>query len=310
MTEIRPAEIRYIKLGPSGAWSGTCFARGELHFGYRTERHDFAAKGDWDGVVAHYVKEGRTPGKARDLAREFRAFYTLGGDCLWITFADRHLWWAFAEPGVTLLAPEESNGAGGMRRTMDGWRKVNIKGAPLRVDTLSSKLTQLAAYRQTICRVSASDYLLRRINAIEEPSVVEAGTARAGMITAAQAMIKQLHWADFETLVDLILARGGWQRVSVLGGKLPEVDMILEQPTTGERASVQVKSKATQTVLDEHIANFRRSITSDRTFFVCHSPEGALSAANQPGVHLWTDDVLAGVAVKSGLFDWLMERSA
>jgi hypothetical protein len=304
MTEISPAEIRYIKLGPGGAWSGTCFARGELHFGYRTERHDLAAKGDWDGVVAHYVKEGRTQGKARDLAREFRDFYTLGGDCLWITFADRHLWWAFAEPGVTLLAPEENPGAAGKRRTIDGWRKVNIKGEALRVDTLSS------AYRQTICRVSASDYLLRRINAIEEPSVVEAGAARAGMIAAAQTMIKQLHWADFETLVDLILARGGWQRVSVLGGTMPEVDMILEQPTTGERASVQVKSKATQSVLDEHFENFRRSTTSDRTFFVCHSPEGALSAANQPGVHLWTGDVLAGVAVKSGLFDWLMERSA
>ena len=31
-------------------------------------------------------------------------------------------------------------------------------------------------------------------------------------------MIAELHWADFEIMVDLIFARGGWQRTSVLGG--------------------------------------------------------------------------------------------
>ena len=90
---------------------------------------------------------------------------------------------------------------------------------------------------------------------------------------------------------------------------MPDVDLIVEQPTTREHASVQVKSAATQAVLDQHIEYIRRSDTHDRSFFICHTPDGALSAARESRVHVWAGDVLADVAVKSGLIDWLMERS-
>jgi len=58
-------------------------------------------------------------------------------------------------------------------------------------------------------------------------------------------------------LVDLIFARSGWQRVSRVGEDLADVDMILEQRATGERAFVQVKSKAGQAVLDDYVDRFR-----------------------------------------------------
>ena len=51
-----------------------------------------------------------------------------------------------------------------------------------------------------------------------------------------------LHQDDFETLVDLIFARGGWHRVSALGGNEADIDLAVEQSLTGERAFVQVKS--------------------------------------------------------------------
>ena len=218
MNPINPEEFRYIKLGRGGSWAQPAFERGELHFGYRTVSHDLCLRCDWDAVVRSLTKEGRSLGKARDAAREIRDFYTLGSDCLWITFADGHLWWAFAEPEVTWLGVEEDGQGARMRKTVDGWHKVNIQGEPLRIDDLSTRLTQVAAYRQTVCRVKASDYLLRRINAIEEPVVARAREARAAMIAVATEMISGLHWADFETLVDLIFARTGWQRVSRVGG--------------------------------------------------------------------------------------------
>ncbi|MCH7735758.1 MAG: restriction endonuclease [Chloroflexi bacterium] len=171
-------------------------------------------------------------------------------------------------------------------------------------------MTQVAAYRQTVCRVKASDYLLRRINGIEEPVVARAREARAAMIVIATEMISGLHWADFETLVDLIFARTGWQRISRVGGTQADTDMVVEQPTTGETAFVQVKSKAAQAVLDDYIGRFRRSETNDRMFFICHSPAGALSIDHTAGVHIWAGDRLADASVKAGLFDWLTERSA
>jgi hypothetical protein len=88
---------------------------------------------------------------------------------------------------------------------------------------------------------------------------------------------------------------------------MADIDLLIEQPALDETASVQVKPRASQAALDEHMAYSAESGQS-RTFFVCHSPDGALSAAEMPGVHLWTGDRLAEVAVKSGLFDWLMDR--
>ncbi len=130
------------------------------------------------------------------------------------------------------------------------------------------------------------------------------------MTTVATEMITGLHWADFETLVDLIFARAGWQRISRVGGSQADTDLVLEQPTTSETAFVQVKSKASQAVLDDYIGRFRRRGTYDRMFFVCHSPARTLSVNDMAGVHIWAGDRLADAAVKAGLFDWLTERSA
>ena len=94
------------------------------------------------------------------------------------------------------------------------------------------------------------------------------------------------------------------------GGTQKDVDLILEQPATGERAFVQVKSKAGQAVLDDYVDKFRRSGAYQRMFFVCHSPKGALATEDDASLHVWAGDHLADATVRAGLFDWLMERSA
>lgn len=306
-TPIAPAAVRYIKLGAGGSFARLSLDKGELPLGYHEVPHDLCAAGDWDGVLAHFTPIRKTVGKARDSMREVRDFYTLGSDCLWITFADGFLWWAFAEPEVNWLAPGNNLTASRTRRTIGGWRNTTIAGQLLRINDLTTRLTQVANYRGTICAVRASEYLLRKINAQDEPIIVGATAARAAMLSSAKDMIAQLHWADFEIMVDLIFARGGWQRTSVLGGTMADIDLLIEQPTLGETASVQVKSRASQAVLDEHITYFAAS-GLPRTFFVCHSPDGVLSAGAAAGVHLWTGDQLADIAVKSGLFEWLMDR--
>jgi hypothetical protein len=110
-------------------------------------------------------------------------------------------------------------------------------------------------------------------------------------------------------LVDLIFARGGWRRASRVGEGLTDVDIILEQPTTGERAFVQVKSQANRATLADYVERFRRSGAYDRMFFVCHSPKGPLAEDEIQQVHVWEGDRLAEVAIGAGLFDWLMERT-
>ncbi|WP_409566923.1 restriction endonuclease [Methylobacterium sp. J-048] len=128
------------------------------------------------------------------------------------------------------------------------------------------------------------------------------------MIQAAEALIAGLHWADFEVLADLLMARSGWQRVSALGGSQADVDLVVEQPATGERGFVQVKSRATQAVLDASIGAYRASGAYQRMFFVCHSPVGHLTADGLD-VHLLTGGELARRSVEAGLLDWLIERN-
>jgi hypothetical protein len=128
------------------------------------------------------------------------------------------------------------------------------------------------------------------------------------MITVAAEAIESLHWADFENLVDLIFARTGWQRLSRVGGLQRDLDLELEQPTTQERAFVQIKSQARQADLNSYLVRFRRG-SWDRMFFVCHSPRGSLRAGKR-NVHVWTGSDLAAAAVRAGLYDWVIRKAA
>ena len=309
MNPINPAQIRYIKLGRGGQWVRHSLERGEIHFGYRKAPHELCAQGEWESVLKRLAESRKNIGKARDALREVRDFYTLGADCLWITLAEGHLWWAFAYPEVTWLGEAEEGRGTRCRKTLDGWRKTDIKGEPLGIDRLSTRLTQVGAYRQTLCSVKASDYLIRRINAVEEPVLVQAREAKARMLAVASTMIAGLHWSDFETMVDLIFSRSGWQRVSRVGETQKDIDLALTQPTTGERAFVQVKSQAGQAVFDDYVTRFRSAGIYDRMFFVCHSPKGELIAGKDHRVHVWTGTELADAVLRAGLYDWMIERS-
>lgn len=307
LKKIAPKEVRYIKLGEGNRWASRSLENSEMHFGHRDTPHDICLARDWDKVVQ---LKGRNTnlGKARDKAREVIDFYSLGSDCLWITFVGGYLWWAFAEPEVIWLGPEENGQGARMRRVIGKWCNTNIKGEELRITDLSSRLTQTAAYQQTICKVRAADYLLRRINGIEEPALVRAREARSEMIASALDMIRNLHWADFETMVDLIFTRSGWQRVSKVGGTQKDVDLVLKQQATGELAFIQVKSKANQAVLNDCIGRYRSNGIYDRMFFVCHSPSKKLIINDDKSIHLWTGAPLAEIAIKAGLYDWLIEK--
>jgi hypothetical protein len=161
----------------------------------------------------------------------------------------------------------------------------------------------------TICAIKHADYLLRRIRDERDPLHAQATALRVEMREIGLRMIRQLDWRDFETLVDLIFARGGWQRNSVLGKDQADVDLILTQPTIGETVWVQIKSGTSQAELDDYLGRFRRDGSCDRFFFVCHSAAGALSLPAEPGLHLWAAERLSDAAIDAGLFSWLIDRT-
>jgi hypothetical protein len=306
---ISPAEVRYIKLGPGGAWARKAFDTGMIYFGYRVVTHDICVQGRWDEAKRLLADRGSTSAITSGV-NEVKAFYELGENCLWVAIADGRLYWAFAHPEVEWIerSASEQEGPARLRRTLDGWRCTDTLGQPLLISQLSSRLTQTAGYRGTICAVEAKDYLLRKINGEDEPIFDEGRTLRLRMVSIAERMISGLHWRDFETLADVMLARSGWLRTSTLGGTQTDIDVEMEHPILQEKAFVQVKSRSRQIELDDYVSRFQRS-SYDRLYYICHSFRGRLEDIQVARVHVLTGHSLADTAVRTGLFDWLLERS-
>jgi hypothetical protein len=308
---ITCSDARYIKFGGGGTWTQISLNNGELHFGYAQAPHELGLAHDRQGIKDFYLAQGLDARRAAGVARQVTDFYGLGADCLWITFANGDLWWAFAAPEVKWLGPSK-NGEHGerVRKSIGGWRNTDVNGKRLAEHELSTKLTQVKNYRQTICEVRARDYLLRKINGHEHPLVLDAQKKRQALITTLSKAICELNWADFETLVDIVFARSGWHRTSAVGGKQKTIDLELEQPTTGERIAVQVKSKASQKTLLDYIKRTDALGSYDRLFFVCHSPTSTIEAPEGSDVHVWTGAELAANVMKVGLHDWVLEKIA
>lgn len=306
---IKNATFRYIKLGPANTWAGEAIGRGELYLGHKQVPHDLASSLDRPAIVQHLVSLGRAASKAGDYAREIIDFYSQPSSTIWITFHDGALWWCRAEEDVNWIGETAEHGAR-RRKTIGPWLNTDINGNYLRQNQLSTILTGVAGYQQTLCGIRASDYLRRKLLCEENPLVTTALDLQSRLIATASGIISSLHWKDFETLVDLLMWRGGWHRTSTLGGTMKDADLLVEDPVTGETALVQVKSTASQAILDDYINRLDANPSWTRLIFACHSPKGTLAAPDRTDVTLWTDRQLAETAIKSGLLDWLVERAS
>src|SRR5258708_3593570 len=113
----------------------------------------------------------------------------------------------------------------------------------------------------------------------------------------------------FEVLVDLILSRTGWARLARLGGVTEGIDIEVENVASDEIAFVQVKSTATQAVLDDYLSRFNaRRERYNRMIFAVHTPKGALTLPSGQPISIWTGQDIAHRVVKLGLGDWVATR--
>jgi len=201
------------------------------------------------------------------------------------------------------------------RLTIGPWSDKDIKGNVLRVPDLSTRITKVASFQQTICNVAEAQHLLRRLNCEEDPAIGEVRQVKSMLVDVIQKLIASLHQSNFELMTDLIFSRSGWRRISDLGRTQADIDLALEHPATGERAFVQVKSAASQSVLNNYLKRCLDNGTYDHFFFVCHSPKGTLSIDEQIEIdegiktHVWSGADLATMAIDAGLIDWLMQKS-
>lgn len=304
---IKATNVRYIKLGQKGGWENECLAKGIVRFGFDSgtdERFSICCDRKWADLTASFLASGKDKGTATRFTNEARMFFDDNGSILWITFMFEKLHWGFL---TSAPAEKHESGDGVYRKVADGWKSADINGILLAKNTLSGVVTKLAAYRGTSCDASdAADYVIRRINGLQSPQAEKASAVLGDLKVAVRDMIQLLHDKDFETLVDLIFIRSGWRRIGQVGGLQKTIDIPLVLPTTGEKAFVQVKSKANQAEFDEYATLFQ-SLDYHRMFYAYH--KGTVSTDDED-ITVLDGLKLAEMAVDAGLVSWLIEKVA
>lgn len=304
MKEINPQAAYFIKLGSGGQWEQDCLQKNQtIRLGFDDTDHDACTRKDWDKIRNDLLREGRTKGKATEIANEIRYFYESDENTLWVTFFGNRMWWAFAKGKATRLAD------GSKTRPVCGyWQSVDIQGSPLTLDRISGRFQQVRRFQGTICSVDL-EYAKNKINGVVPEIVLQAREVLTTLQHRLIPLIQSLTWKDFELFVDLIFTNAGWQRISVLGKTQKTLDLDLKAPVTGERAMVQVKSASNRAELLQYQTEFKQAQDFARLFYVVHSPTADLSVGHSDRTTILTAKELSRMAISAGLADWLVGKN-
>ena len=294
----------FVKLGKEGIWENSSIKESKIRIGWKSiDLQDINSK-KWESVRQQLAAE--IPDKG-SVTRDFKALSNICESCpddIWITFHASKLWWTKAGE-ETIYEDEISK----YRKTSIPWSSTNIKGDELLINKLPGSLSKTQGFRGTICKVDDKQALLRIIN--DNPSKIHTSiesTLNVLQISLEDA-IKQLHWKDFETFVDLIFRGSGWRRISMLGESMKFSDIELEYPITHDKYQVQVKSTSTQLEFQAYVKQFSHE-NFRKLFYVVHSPDEKLSMIRDcPSyVELIKADKLAKMAIDLGLANWLLQK--
>ncbi|QBF84316.1 hypothetical protein EXU30_17770 [Shewanella maritima] len=304
---IEATTVKFIKLGRSGDWEARCIEGDKpmIRLGFDNPHHQKCLEGDWD-FINRYWQEWKKKGKATETTNQIKDFYTQPATTMWITVYKRKLYWCFASEEVIELEDGSR-----VRNVIGQWQSWNVNSEPLYVENLSGKLTKVQMFRGTICSVKESDYLLKRINAIELAEVKAAKDSLMQLESSIKPLISNLGWQDFELLVDLVFANAGWQRVATLGKVEKSIDLDVMSPVTGRRAFIQVKSQSSKEELKSYIEQFEGMPQYDEMYYICHTGTVALADVKLPhNVQLIGLDHMAELTINAGLVTWLITKAS
>jgi len=301
------ANAYYIKLGRAGIWEADSIDTGKMRIGWREQSIKDINSHRWDFIEGQLRTEHKDK-PASVATTDLNGLKIIAEsvlDDIWVTFYQAKLWWA------RLTGPVEQDEVSKFRHTVNPWSDHTENGRLLIVNDLPGKISQLQGFRGTVCRVRYPDLLRRTLNGTRSEIATAISDQRAKLADHLTNAIKELHWKDFEILVDLVFRAAGWVRVSVLGQHAKAYDLELREPITGERYIVQVKSRAGVADLNTTISSFSPE-DYHRIFFVIHSPRKNLAdyADIPEHVDIVSPERLAELAMDAGLVGWIEEKVA
>jgi len=312
MCDKLPSSVRYVKNGRRSRWWHAAQANGQIHLGWKSIPNEILLKADFSAIEQVLkVQYGSRPGATQD-CNALRDLLDAPSQHLWVTFEDGFLWWCTVHDGITANPNGETVEEGHFWLKCDRhWSNTSVNGKLLAMSDLLGTITATAGFRATVCTPRGWHSILRLIKDETDEDARKAAELRHEYELAVNNVVKRLPPKDFEHLIDLILARTGWDRISNLGKTQEGIDLEAENPTAAEIAFVQVKSTANQKVLDDYVERFsKRRERYARMIFAVHSPSGKLTVPSGIPVQLWTGERVSELVVRLGLGKWVESRLA
>jgi hypothetical protein len=285
VTDDIPNSVRYVKNGRGGRWWQVAKEKGQIHGGWKEIPENLIENpGNLCEIRRKY---GEFPGAPKDpgaFKRDLNQLLTLldrPSQHTWITFEDGRLWWCTVEDKATANPQGENREAGHFWLTCKRpWSYRSLKDRRLDRTDLPGIVDRVAGFRDTVCKPREEVAILRLIRGEVNPLAAEAELAGRAYAQAVGKMISELKWQDFEQLIDLILARTSWTRLSKIGGYQEGFDIEAQNLTADEIAWVQVKSEASQAELNKYIHEFKERDRYARGIFAVHNAKGGLTASS------------------------------
>ena len=304
MEQVDFKKAFYIKLGRGGKWEQSSISESKLRIGWGRQDVQDINRGDWEKIQEQLRQESTHRGvTTRDL-NALRLISESTSEDLWITFSQGTMWWCKLG-GKEILQNDKSK-----YRQVDGkWSNQDVRGEILEINSIPGVLSKIQAFRGTVCRVRELETLKRLVNALPSLEYNEIAEYEMALVKGVEKGIKKLYWKDFETFVDLIFRGSGWRRLSMLGGTMKFTDLELEDPITGDKYQVQIKSQATWEQFENYATQFNPQLHR-KLYFVVHTPDKKLAALQeQPqDVELILPSRLSEMVVNLGLVGWLMSH--
>lgn len=156
------SNIYFIRLGAKNSYAEECLKNNTLKLGFTTNQHKESLKGEWDKLRQHWIKEGKSKGKATEYMHETKIFYEADDSVLWITIVDHFLYWAFSKK----KSLKEIEGGYRIRTTFNKWQKTSFDeiSRNKKFTNVLNYLNRLKSYPGTICNVQEKDAILDLIS--------------------------------------------------------------------------------------------------------------------------------------------------
>ncbi len=325
MSELSPVtdslpqnSVLYVKNGEHGKWWPVAKARGQIHAGWSNIPRELLTNPDYEAIKQHEIDDWAAAGKPKKGpavadANALRRLLDVPSQHIWITFEEGRMWWCTVRDGAVINPAGQDDHSGNFWLVCDRkWSDESlVRRRPLAISMLPGTVSAAAGFRATVAKPKAWETILRIIRDERDADAIKAAEARASYVAAIDNMVKRLHWKDFELLIDLVFARTGWTRISVLGATQKDIDLEVLNLTANEIAFVQVKSTSDQAELNRYVERFKaQGDRYARMIFAVHTSHGLTPPADDPRVQVWTGERIARLVVGLGLGEWVETKLA